>query len=145
MSEQLMNNVKITLVKAAQTAGTNCVTTEIIDMAGFEGVVFFGTIAIAGYGNFIYAQQDDDPAMKTGDILVGSQVTAAANGQVVWLDIYKPEKRYLCACINRTLSTATGDIYAIQYQGRKGLISNLVANKLIGEILISPDDGPAEY
>lgn len=144
MSEQLMNNVKITLVRGAMTASTDCVPTEIIDMAGFEGVVFFGTIATANDGNYIYAQQDDDPDGESSVDLAGSKVVAAANGQVVWLDIYKPEKRYLRACINRGgASTATGDFYAIQYQGRKGLISNLVANKLIGEILISPDEGTA--
>ncbi len=143
MSEQLMNNVKITLVRAGEAAGTHKVPTEMIDMAGFEGVVFFGTIATKGNGNFIYAQQDEAEDGSFSVDLAGSKVVATANGQVVWLDIYKPEKRYLRAWINRETSTAFGDIYAIQYQGHKGLISNLsaVAGELIGKILISPDEG----
>lgn len=142
MSEQLMNNVKITLVKAAQIEAGTDVTTDIIDMAGFEGVVFFGTIATANTANYIYAQQDTASNGATMADLAGTKVVAAANGQVVWLDIYKPEKRYVRAYIERGgANTATGDFYAIQYQGRKGLISNLVANKLIGEIHISPAEG----
>jgi hypothetical protein len=144
MSEQLMNNFKITLVKAAQTEAGTDVTTDIIDMAGFEGVVFFGTIATANAANYIYAQQDTASNGATMADLAGTKVVAAANGQVVWLDIYKPEKRYVRAYIERGgANTATGDFYAIQYQGRKGLISNLVANKLIGKILISPAEGTA--
>ena len=138
MSEQLMNNVKITLVKAAQTEAGTDVTTDIIDMAGFEGVVFFGTIATANAANYIYAQQGTASDGSNMADLAGTKVVAAANGQVVWLDIYKPEKRYVRAYIERGgANTATGDFYAIQYQGRKWLITNLVANKLIGKILIS--------
>ncbi len=144
MSEQLMNNVKITLVKAAQTAATTDFQTDIIDMAGFEGVVFFGTIATDNAANYIYAQQDTDSAGGTMAALEGTKVVAAADGQVVWLDIYKPEKRYVRVFVERGgASTATGDFYAIQYQGRKGLISNLVADELIGEIHISPAEGTA--
>jgi hypothetical protein len=142
MSEQLMNNVKITLVKAAQTEAGTDFQTDIIDMAGFEGVVFFGTIAVANAANYIYAQQDTAANGATMADLEGTKVVAAANGQVVWLDIYKPEKRYVRVYVERGgTDTATGDFYAIQYQGRKGLISNLVDNKLIGEIHISPAEG----
>jgi hypothetical protein len=142
MSEQLSNNVKFTLVKAAQTAATTDVATDIIDMQGYEGVMFFGTIATANAANYIYAQQDTASNGATMADLEGTKVVAAANGEVVWLDIFKPSKRYIRAYIERGgASTATGDFYAIQYNGRVGLETNLVTNKFIGELHISPDEG----
>ena len=40
----LSQNCKVVLAKAAQTAATTAVTSDLIDMAGYREVVFIGTI-----------------------------------------------------------------------------------------------------
>ena len=144
MSEQLSNNIKITKIKAGQNAATTDVESDVLDMQGYEGVLMFTTIAVANSGNYLKAQQGDASDGSDMADLEDSKVVAAENNQVVWLDIYKPQKRYVRAYIERGgATTATGDIYALQYNGRVGLESNLTDDVIIGKLLISPDEGTA--
>ncbi len=74
--------------------------------------------------------------------LADTKVVAAANAEVVWLDIYRPLKRFLRASVIRAgANTAVGDIYALRYSGRAKPVSNLIANTIIGELHISPVAG----
>jgi hypothetical protein len=140
----LFHNVKIDLVEAATVQDQNDVETDIMDMLGYEGAVFFGTIATANAGNYMKIQQDTDPAGGTMADLAGTKVIAAANGQVVWCEVYKPQERYLRAYVEKGgAATATGDIYCIRYGGRKGMETNLTTNVIIGKRHISPDEGTA--
>ena len=141
---QLSNEVKIRKVAvAAVSAGTEVIS-SVVDMAGYEGVMFFCTIATANAGNYMKAQQDTAVGMGAAADIAGSKVVAAANASVVWLDIYKPTERYVTANIIRAgANTATGDMYAIQYEGKVKPELNLVTNALIGELSISPDEGTA--
>lgn len=141
---QLSNEVKIRKVAAgAASAGTEVIS-SVVDMAGYEGVLFFATIATANAGNYMKAQQDTAVGMGSAADIAGSKVVAAANGSVVWLDIYKPTERFVTANIIRAgANTVTGDIYAIQYGGKVKPELNLVANTIIGELSISPDEGTA--
>lgn len=136
----LSKNVKITKVKDGAVSATTEVVSDVVDMQGYDGVIFFATIATANAGNYLKAQQADVSAMTSAKDLAAKKIVAAANASVVWLDIYRPTKRYLTANIVRTAATVTGDIYAIQYSGVKLPETNLVTNKLIGELLISPDE-----
>ncbi|MDF2889784.1 MAG: hypothetical protein K0R80_151 [Clostridia bacterium] len=136
----LSKNVKITKIKAGAASATTEVVSDAVDMQGYEGVVFFTTIATANAGNYLKAQQAAVSAMTNAVDLAQKKIVAAADASVVWLDIYKPTKRYLTANIVRGAATITGDIYAIQYSGNKFPESNLEANKLIGELLISPEE-----
>lgn len=137
----LSKNVKITMIKAAATAATTEVVSDVVDMQGYDGVIFFGTIATANAGNYLKVQQAAVSAMTDPVDLAAKKIIAAANGSVVWLDIHKPQERYLTANVIRAgASTATGDLYAIQYGGEKMPETNLVTNKIIGELLISPDE-----
>jgi hypothetical protein len=142
MSEQLSNKIKITKVAAgAASAGTE-VDGTAVDMQGYEGVMFFTTIATANAGNYMKAQSGTDSTPSDAADLEGTKVVAAANTEVVWLDIYKPQERYDRPVIIRAgANTATGDIYAVQYGGRVGLEDNLTTNVIIGELHISPDEG----
>lgn len=140
----LFKNIKVTKVLAgAVSAGTELDGTAV-DMSGYEGVVFFGTIATANAGNFLKAQEGLLSDGSDGADLSGSKVVAVANAQVVWNDVYKPQKRYVRPVIIRAgANTITGDVYALQYGGRLKPETNLVLNALIGSLLISPDEGTA--
>ena len=136
----LSKNVKITKIAAGAASAATEVVSDVIDMQGYEGVVFFTTIATANAGNYLKAQQDAAVGMAGAVDLAGKKIVAAADASVAWLDIYRPTDRYLTANIIRTAATITGDIYAIQYSGVKYPETNLTANVMIGELLISPDE-----
>lgn len=143
----LSNAIKITKVAAgAGSAGTD-VNGETVDMSGYDGVVFFATIATANAGNFIKVQQGVNANGSGASDLAGTKVVAAENAQVVWVDVYRPlesQGKYLRPVIDRGgTNTVTGDIYALQYSGRVSPQSNLVATKVVGELHISPATGTA--
>lgn len=104
---------------AATSAGTDVNPTNGVDMAGYDGCIFFASIATANAGNYLKAQGGDTAAGATTD-LAGTKVVAASNAQVVVLDCYKPTKRFVRPVIVRGgANTATGDLYCIKYRGRK--------------------------
>ena len=139
----LSNGVKITKVKAASASGTTAVNSDVIDMQGFEGVLFFVAVATANAGNFIKAQQGTDGTVTDAADLEGSKVTTATDGQVAWLDVYKPQERYVRVVATRGTASVLGEIYALQYESRIQPIDNNVANLIIGELLVSPVEGTA--
>jgi hypothetical protein len=143
-ANNLSNAIKVTKVAAGAASGGTDVAGTTIDMQGFEGVVFVTTIATANAGNFLKAQQGVASDLSDAADLEGSKVVAAANGQVVWYDLYQPRERYVRPVVVRAgANTATGDLYAIQYGPRRLPVSNLVANTIIGEVAVSPAEGTA--
>lgn len=140
---QLSNEVLITKVKAAQATGTTEITSDIVDMSGYEGVVFFTAIATANAGNYIKGQQGAAANLSDVTDLEGTKVVAASDAQVVWLDIHKPQERYLRASVIRGATTVVGEIYALRYGGRVKPSDNDIASLIIGELHISPDEGTA--
>jgi hypothetical protein len=139
----LSANVKIRKVKAASTADTSAVNSDVVDMSGYSGVMFFTTIGTANAGNYIKAQQDTDAAMGTAADLTGTKVVAAADTQVTWLDIFRPLERYVRVVVTRGASTTVGDIYAILYDAANKPCDNLVDDVIIGELYASPVEGTA--
>ena len=130
----LSKNVKVACVKAGQAAGTTAVNSDAIDMTNYDGCLFFASIATANAGNYLVVEQSDDITFATKSVLEGTKVVTANDGEVALVDVYRPlekQGKYLRASIVRTASTATGCIYAIQYDGR-------VKPEDIGALAISP-------
>ena len=118
----LSKNVKVVFVKAGQTAATSAVNSDAVDLSGYEGVMFFGTIATANAGNFLQVEQSTAENFATKSTLEGAKMAVAENGDVAFVDVYRPQEKlgkYLRASITRAgASTATGCIYAVLYNGR---------------------------
>jgi hypothetical protein len=140
----LSNEVKIRKVKAGQTSAGTAVESDVVDMQNYQGVVFAATIATANAGNFIKVQQGNLANGSDMQDLAGTKVIATDNAQLVWVDVYKPEKRYVRAVIIRAgTNTVTGDIIAQQYEGRVKPEVNVVATLVVGELHVSPEEGTA--
>jgi hypothetical protein len=124
----LLKNVKITRVLADTAAGTaDTLSSDIIDMSGFEGVMFIVKVADAANTavGTLTVQQDDVNAAGGMAALAGDAVAytfAAADGDddMLIIDVYKPQKRYLRAQFARaTANIAVSGIIAIQYGASK--------------------------
>jgi len=133
----LLKQLKITRVKAGQSSAGTEVDSDSVDMAGFDGVIFIGSIATANAGNYMKVQGSDDNS--TFSDLEGTKVVPGDDGDQAKIEIHRPRHRYLRAVIIRAgANTATGDIYAIQHSTSKAPITNDDA-----ETHISPAAGTA--
>lgn len=118
----LLKNVKITRVANAAVAAQTDVVGSILDMAGFDGVMF-----VALYGDVtdtsalqLKAEQNTANSGTGMAALVGGPSFAAGptnadNGALV-LDVYKPREQFVRPVLKRGTANAVVDgILAIQY------------------------------
>jgi hypothetical protein len=138
----LSKMVKVSKVIAAQAAGTGTTNGTTLDMQGFEGVMFVGgAMGTADAGNYFKLQQGEQSDLSDAADLEGTKVTPGDNGDAINLDLYRPQERYVRVVAVRGASSTLGDVYAIQYTGRKPPISDDSA--IDGELHVSPDEGTA--
>lgn len=138
----LGKNVTVTKVIAAQTAGTGTNEGTELDMAGYDGVLFVGgAIGTANVGNYFKLQQDTVTGMGSASDLEGSKITPGDNGDAIKVDLYRPLERFVRIVAVRGASSTLGDVYAIQYAGRKAPEDD--ASTIDSETHISPAEGTA--
>ncbi len=150
MSENLLKNVKITRTLGYFAAAQTNRDGSIIDMQGYEGVLFiahFETLLEDGTIELVADHDDvnDTAGMNevTSATVVYTVPATVISNVTLALDIYKPLKRYIRAGIELGTSNAviTG-ITAIQYKNHKGPVtqSALTTGVLAQATLISPPD-----
>lgn len=133
----LLDKLNIDSVAAAASAATSAVNGSTVDLEGYEGVIFFCSVAVANAGNFLKAQEGDTSS-PTAD-LEGSAVVVGTNNDVVALNVHKPLKRYIRPVLIRGASTASGEIYAVKYGSCK--LPDVGAD--VSKIIASPVAGTA--
>ena len=136
----LSENCKVLMVKAAQNSGTDAITTDVVDMAGYREVVFIGSITTKNALNFVNLQEDSASTSATLADLAGTK--AASNKTYFKLALVRPKKRYVAAKITRGVSTATGPVWAILFKARQAPITSAAAD-LDEETHVSPIAGTA--
>lgn len=137
----LSKNAKFTKLADHTTAGTDNVVSTILDMQGFDGVVFLTSFGTANAGNYIYVDTGTDASLTDAANLAGSKVTSGSSDEDVVLDIYKPLERYLRVTAVRGSSSTLESIWAVQYGPRKAPVSNSTSGTIIAETHISPAEG----
>lgn len=145
----MLKEVKATRVMNAVAAGTTVQNGSILDMSGFDGVLFiaaFGALT-ATQVTSLKAQQDTDPAGGTMADLEGSLVGPLADSdsnQCLMLDVYRPQERYVRPVVNRLTANAVIDgVLAIQYRASKKPTVQDVTTIAFAEVHASPDEGTA--
>ncbi len=131
------------------SAGSSAVTSDAIDMAGFEGVklyIGFGAIVSGAVTSVKVQQSSDDGSSDAYSDLEDSSVTVADDddNKVVVIDIFRPRKRYLKVVTSRATQNATVDfLVAVQYGARKEPTSDDSTTVISREIHRSPAEGTA--
>ena len=138
----LSKHVKVTKVSATVTAGTSAVNGTVVDMQGFEGVVFIASLGTAAADNGIKAQQGQQSNLSDAADLAGTQVLSDATQTDLVLDVYKPQERYIRPVVVRGTSTTVEAVWAIQYEARTKATTNVTAAQA-AELHVSPDEGTA--
>jgi hypothetical protein len=123
----LSKGIKITVVSPAATAATTAIDSSILDMSGYEGVMF---IALTGD---VTAASDLTLTVKgnsANHLTVPAPITQAAttlfaagaadaDSKALMVDVYKPALRYVFANLTRATQNAViGGIIAIQYEAK---------------------------
>jgi hypothetical protein len=137
---------KVALVKIADhsTAATDAVTSAAVDMAGFDGALFFTSFGTAAANNSIKLQQSDDDGVSDGySDIAGSSVASGTSDEDVWIDIQKPTKRYLKLVATRGTSSTLESIYVQKYDARSEATSNVLSGTITGKRLVAPAEGTA--
>lgn len=133
----------LTKVADHSAAGTDAVTSAIVDMKGFAGAVFFTSFGTAAANNTLKVQQDTDPAGGTMADLTGTAVSAGTSDEDVIVEVCQPRERYLRAIVTRGTSSTCESIWAIRYGATNQLADNSVSGTQIGELHLAPAEGTA--
>ena len=141
---QLSNQAKFTKLADHTAAATTDVTSSSLDMLGFEGVAFLTSFGTAAANNTVKVQQsDDDGSTDAYSDIAGSSVASGTSDEDVFIDIYRPTKRYLKVIGLRGTSSTFESIWAIQYGPRTLPVVNSVSGTIVGEASVSPSEGTA--
>lgn len=145
---QLAKHIKLQRVKTAQAAGTSAISSDVVDTAGYEGVLFIiamGAI-VAGAVTSAKAQQGAASDLSDAADLEGSSVAIAddADNKLVYLDVANPRERYVRCAVSRATQNATVDsITAILYGPRVLPTTHDAASVAGGEAHVAVAEGTA--
>ena len=145
----LSKNVKIDQILGYFTAGQTEKASAILDLSGYEGVLFvasFGKLIEAGTVD-VFADGDDENGAGSMAKLAGTAAYAVTEAAValtyscIILDVYKPLERYIQCNITPAVSNAVIlGITAIRYKGKMGPEAMTTPYPLKATMLISPDE-----
>lgn len=141
----LLEGVKITKLTDATAAGTSAINSGIVDMAGYDGVVFLtstGTVLATGTAT-IKAQQGAASNLSDAADLTGTSQSFVDtdDNKSVAIDIKRPVERYLRCVITRAVANSDwGPIWALQYRTRQMPVTQGLDKS---ESFVSPVEGTA--
>lgn len=143
----LLKNVKVDQILGYYAAGTTARTSDIIDMAGYDGVLFvagFGTLIENGTLNVQVLQNDSNTTVGMAAVSgTAAHTVTAANAALtksaIVVDVYKPQERYLEVTVTPAVQNAVIlGVTAIRYKGKMGPDAN--GDLLKATQLISPSE-----
>lgn len=136
----LSKNIKIMEVEAPiALADDTDSNTDIIDMSGWDGVVFIVPVTDSvDTGVATLKAEDNSANSDTGMThITGATATATSvanddlNNQLLILDVYRPVERYVQGVLtSATANIAFGNTIAILYRGRKAPVTQPTATTL---------------
>lgn len=145
----LLKNVKVDQVLGYYAAGQTKRTSDIIDMAGYDGVLFVaglgtlieaGTLDVYPEGNTINSASGMAEMAGTAAYTVTAAAAALTKSCVV-VDIYRPLKQFIqCNITPATQNAVILGIVAIRYKGKFLPEAHTTPTPLKATFLISPAD-----
>jgi len=120
----LSKSIKVTVVEAAGGAAQTALTSDVLDMSGYEGVIWIAllgdvsdtsVLTLTAKGNSADSVSSPTPiTQKATDAFTAG--ATSADSKVLMVDVYKPTLRYQFCSLTRTVADAVvGGIIAIQY------------------------------
>lgn len=145
---EIVKNMKFVRVENAAAAGTSDLTTDFVDTAGYDEIIFvtlFGTIT-AGAVTSVKAQQSAVSDGSDAADLLSSSVTVADDddNQMVVHSVFRPRERYVNLIIDRGTQNAVVDgCLAILCHPTKAPVTDDATTVVGKKVLVSPAEGTA--
>ncbi len=121
----LLKDTKITSVENAAVAGTTDLVTDVLDMAGFDSVLFMaklGDVTTGSVFQLTVASNPTNSASNGTTEKAGTEITAGASdydNKLVIVDVLRPSQQYVYATLRIDTANAVVDgIFAIQYNSK---------------------------
>lgn len=121
----LLKNVKVSVVAASAVAAQTEVLTSVLDMSGFDGVMFIALLGDVTATSVLTLTAKGNSASSTSSPTPVTQVATSAftagasdaDDKALVVDVYDPALRYVFASLTRTVANAVvNGIVAIQYK-----------------------------
>jgi hypothetical protein len=146
MGQSLNDDVKISVVMAHQDPGTSDINSSIIDMIGYDGVMFVAVFSVlsANQATGIAAQEGNLSDGSDADFLAGSGVgplsdTDSNKGLLV--NIVRPRKRYVRCVVRRENANAEVSVVIAIQHGPTVKPTVHDASIVAQKVLVSPSIG----
>lgn len=140
-----LKNNELAVVEAAGAAGQTALTSDIVDLEGYEGVVFLALLGDVSDGSVLGLNVEHGDQSGGGDMVdttVNATYTAGAtdaDNKIMATEVYRPTKKYARAVLTRTTANAVlGGIIAIKYGPRKAPVTQ-DATVIASSVAISPE------
>lgn len=144
MGRNALSNTKFVKVKDHSASGTDAVESDIVDTAGFEGVVFVTSLSTANATNSIKAQQNTANETTGMADLAGTSLVSGTTNEDLILAVHKPQERYVQVVVTRSVATTCESIWACLYGAKENQVTaNTVSGTQAAEQHISPEEGTA--
>ena len=144
----LSRDIKITRVMNAVAAGTTTQNGAIVDMSGYDGIMFIAAFGALTATQVTSLKAQQGTLVGGGDMadLAGTNVGPLADAdsnKCLVLDVYRPQERYVRPVVVRGTANAVIDgVLAVQYAGMVKPTAHDVTVKA-AEFHASPVEGTA--
>lgn len=141
------NKIFIATTTTQGAAGVTAITTAAVDTLGYSGCCFIvplGAIVTNAVTSVKAQQSSDDAAADDYSDILGTSQTIADNAddKLVYIDIVRPQKRYLKVVVSRATQNATiGGVIAVLYGSRLRPVTQ--GTNVSGETFINVAEGTA--
>lgn len=144
----LLRNAKFVTLKNYQSAATGTVTSDVLDTAGYDSVLFLTKLGTLTANTVVTAklQQGAESDMSDAADLLGTSIAPDDDddNKLVIHDINRPQERYLRVVVARgTANAVIENITAVLYNTRTGPVSQSTSYVADSEFHLSPAEGTA--
>lgn len=144
----MLKDCKITRVGNSASAGTTDQDGTVLDMTGYDSVLFIALLGDAtsgsvlelqAFGNTASSTSSPTPVELTADNCQYTAGASDADNKLMVLDVCRPNYRYVfCRLVIDTQNCVTDGLIAVQYKARNKPVtqgSTVLASALIGPLV----------
>lgn len=122
LSGYISGETKITSLQNHTTAGTGTITSDALDMEGYDAVLFLTSFGTPAVNNLI--TMHDSAASGSGFAATVALKACSASVGMVALDVHRAVQRYVKCVATRGTSSTCETIWGIQYNAKVKPVTN---------------------
>jgi hypothetical protein len=140
---ELLRDAKILFVEAAAAAAQTLLTTDIVDMQGFDSVAFVAILgdvtdtSVLTLKGFVNDTNDTNTPVELANPVTFTADATNADNKLLILELHKPRDRYVYATLARgTANAAVNGILAILFNSRERPVAQdavVIASRFIND------------